>query len=160
MNLLKKPGRIPSALVIFLVSSSHDVHLPLHLVLFLQKTIIFLCKTLRLSFHAVSVLPRSCCFLLGLGQSFLQLLKISGVSSSSSISSLHEGLGSSAGGLGLFHGGIFLGLESSVGGDQSDESLDDEAKEESKASDVEIPLGSEAPHVRLHLNVQMTGPPM
>ena len=40
-----------------------------------------------------------------------------------------------------------LYLESSVGGDQSDESLDDEAKEESKASDVEIPLGSEAPHV-------------
>ena len=49
-------------------------------------------------------------------------------------------------------------LESSVGGDQSDESLDDEAKEESKASDVEIPLGSEAPHIRLHLNIQMTGP--
>ena len=38
-------------------------------------------------------------------------------------------------------------LESGVGGDQTDESLDDEAKEESEASDVEIPLGSEAPHV-------------
>ena len=42
---------------------------------------------------------------------------------------------------------ITSNLESSVGGDQTDESLDDEAKEESEASDVEIPLTSEAPHV-------------
>ena len=41
----------------------------------------------------------------------------------------------------------FLYLESSVGGDQTDEPLDDEAKEESEASNVEIPLSSEAPHV-------------
>ena len=44
-------------------------------------------------------------------------------------------------------GGTFLYLQSSVGGDQTYESLDNEAKEESKASDVEIPLSSEAPHV-------------
>ena len=42
---------------------------------------------------------------------------------------------------------FYMYLESGVGGDQTDESLDDEAKEESEASDVEIPLGSEAPHV-------------
>merc|ERR550539_413701 len=159
MNLLNKSSwKDPvSVLVIFLVSTTHDIHLPLHFIFLLQKTIIFLSKTLGLSFHAVSVLLSSGCFLLGLGQGFLHFLQSSGVSSD--ISGLHEGLGSSAGGLGLFHCGVFLGLESSVSRDQTDESLDDEAKEESKASDVEVPLCPEAPHVRLHLNVQMTGSP-
>jgi len=141
------------SLIVLLVPLAlpHDVDFPLQAILLLHQPIVFLGEVSGLLLHRFHVRVGRVQLLVHALELLLQLLQLLGLT----IAASHEGLGSLAGALGLLDGGLLLSLEGSVVGNEVDELLDHETEEEREPGDVEIALGAEEAHVRLHLRVKV-----